>query len=235
MKKYFIFSVLIVQYISTKAQNEIIHAGENLSDHFTYQFPAFTDGTVLFKNGTVSMAKMNFNTFLCKMQFIDPSGDTLVLSKLEEISSIRLNDRSFLYNNGYYEIITESDSIKLAVLRKINIDVVVTGAMGAHSHTANIHSFDSYINPSASKGLFVNEDLSVKKETSYSLMGAGGTIINASKSGFLKMFSSDKKNIENYLKSNKINFNNRDDLEKLFLFCIHSKGRMHDHSSSFER
>ncbi len=215
---------LILQGLYTEAQDtEIIHAGDNLSDYFTYRFPSFANATILFKNGTLSMAKMNFNTFLCKMQFIETTGDTLVVSKPEEIDSIRLNDRSFFYNKGYFEIIATYDSVKLAVLRKINIDVVVTGALGITSHTANVENYDSYITSTAPKKLQFKDDLSVKKEMIYSLIGKNGVIVNASRSGFLKIFTNDKKSIEIFLKSNKINFNSQTDLEKLFLFCIQPK------------
>jgi len=215
---------LILQGLYTRAQDtEIIHAGDIFSNYFTYRFPSFTDATVQFKNGTLSIAKMNFNTFLCKMQFIDSTGDTLVLSKPEEIDSIRLNDRMFFYNKGYYEIIAETDSVKLTIFRKIYIDVVSTGALGLTSHTANVGSFDSYITTAGPKTLLLKNDLSVKKETIYALIGKNGITVNASRSGYLKIFANNKKGIENFLKLNKINFSNQADLEKLFLFCIQHK------------
>jgi hypothetical protein len=228
MKIYIFLFALISQASYTKAQAQdqditIIHAGDNFSDYFTYRFPSFADATILFKNGTSSTAKMNFNTFLCKMQFIEPKGDTLVVSNPGEIDSIRLNDRSFFYNKDYFEIIAALDSVKLVVLRKINIDEVVTGALGIQSHTANVKSYDSYVTPMGPNKLLVKEDLSIRKQTVYSLIDKNGAFINASRSGFLKIFPGDKKSIEGFLKSNKINFNSQADLEKLFLFCTQFK------------
>ena len=227
MKTNFLLLILFLVGLYTRAQDtQIIHAGDNFSDYFTYRFPSFSDASILLKNKTVTAAKMNFNTLLCKMQFIDSSGDTLVLSKPEEIDSIRMNGRSFFYNKGYFEIIAESDSVKLTVLRKIYIDVVVTGALGMASHTANVGSFDSYLTTAGPKSLQLKNDLEVKKETVYSLFAQNGVVVGASKSGFLKIFSNDKKRIENFLKSNKINFNSETDLEKLFLFCVHPSGNL---------
>lgn len=206
------------------AQNaEIIHPGDNLSDHFTYRFPSFADARILFKNGTVNVAKMNFNTFLCKMQFVDPKGDTLVLSKPEEIDSINLNGHSFFYDKGYYEIIAQSDSVTLVVLSKVNVDAIVIGALGVRTRTAAVASFDSYITPSGWTKFEGKDDISVEKETTYFLIGKNGINVIASKSGFLKIFAADKKNFDSFLKANKINFNNRDDLEKLFVFCARPK------------
>jgi hypothetical protein len=235
MKVYLLFITLTFQGFYSKAQDlkspdpkfpnlVTVHAGDELSAYYTYRFPAFSDGTILFRNGTAAQAKMNFNTFLAKMQFVRKPGDTLVIAKPEEIESIRLSDRVFYYDKGYFEIMASSDSVKLVVLRKVNVDVVVTGALGIKSHTVNVGNYDSYVTPIGPRKLLINEDLSVQKEAVYSLLPKNGDAVSAYKSGFFKIFSKDKKNIETFLKSNKTDFKNPADLEKLFLFCTQSKG-----------
>jgi len=224
MKTFLLVTICIFRGFYIVAQNaEVIHPGDNLSDHFTYRFPSFADARILFKNGTVSVATMNFNTFLCKIQFIDAKGDTLVLSKPEEIDSISLNSHTFYYDKGYYEIIARSDSVMLVVLSKVHVDVIVVGALGVRTRTASIASFDSYITPSGWTKFEGKDDLSVEKETTYFLIGKNGINVAASKAGFLKVFATDKKNVDGFLKANKINFNNRDDLEKLLVFCTRPK------------
>ncbi len=224
MKAYFILLVSVCSGICALAQGtETIRAGEDLADHFTYLFPSFSDASVLLKKGTVLTAKMNFNTFLCKMMFIDSTGDTLMLSKLEQIDSIKLNNHTFFYNNGYYEIIRDFDSVRLVVFRKINVNLVAVGALGITSSTARISSFDNYLTSRSPGKLEAKDDLTVKRETSYFLIGRDGDMVNASRSNFVKTFSANKKTVEDFIRSNKINFNKQADLEKLFLFCAHSK------------
>ena len=40
---------------------------------------------------------MNFNMLLCDMQFIDPKGDTLEISKTEDIDSIQFKNAVFYF------------------------------------------------------------------------------------------------------------------------------------------
>jgi hypothetical protein len=40
-------------------------------------------------------------------------GDTLAISKPDNIESIRLNNSTFFFRDGYYEIVAASDSVKL--------------------------------------------------------------------------------------------------------------------------
>jgi hypothetical protein len=100
MKLYILLAVIFFQNFSVGAQvteRKIIHAGDNLSDYFTYRFPSFEEATVLFKNGGTLKYKMNFNMLLFSMQFIDPQGDTLEIAKPETIDSIRLNNSTFFF------------------------------------------------------------------------------------------------------------------------------------------
>ena len=51
MKLYLISIVVFFYGLPALAQThkEVIHAGENLADHFTYRFPAYEEATVLLK------------------------------------------------------------------------------------------------------------------------------------------------------------------------------------------
>ncbi|MDR3715363.1 MAG: hypothetical protein P4L51_21360 [Puia sp.] len=219
MKKSLLSAVLALSVFFAHSQERVkVLSGDNLSDYFTFLFPSFSDAVVLFKNGSSSKVRMNFNTFLSKMQFINPSGDTLVLSGPETIEYIRLNDYLFFYNRYYYQIIDAADSLKLTVCRKTTFDHASTGALGTTTH-GNIESYDSYITPGGDKKLLVRDDMDVIHETIYSLIGKNGATISANKSGFIKTFPDKKKDIENFLKTNKVDFNNFADLDKLFQFC----------------
>ena len=124
MKLYILSAVIFFQSFSVAAQvhdRKVIHADENISDYFIYRFPSFDQATVLFKNGISSTYKMNFNMLLCTMQFIDPKGDTLEISKPEDIDSIRLNNSTFFFKDHYFEIVAAIDSVKLVVSRKAGI------------------------------------------------------------------------------------------------------------------
>jgi len=228
LKPYILSTVIFFHSFSAWAQvydRKIIHAGDNISDYFTYRFPSFEEATILFKNGGSLMYKMNFNMLLCNMQFINPKGDSLEISKPEDIDSIRLNNCTFFFRNGYFEIIAAFDSVKLVVSRKASFEPVKIGAMGLPSHSASIEDYSSYSNNDTREKpiqLHVNQDLNAYEKTEYFLISNEGDFIKATKTNFLEIFSDSKKSIEKFLRLNKINFNKQDDLEKLFHFCAHT-------------
>jgi len=224
MKKYhfFILAVLGLQTLSLTAQTyekRTIKAGENWFDYAYYLFPSFTDGTARIKDGGQLKSKMNFNMLLCQMQFINAHGDTLNIANPSEIDSIRLNNKSFFYKNGYFEILDEYGSVKLMVSRSVKYEPVKIGAMGIPSHGTSIDSYATLRDQNDTKLLILNEDLDVVLESSYFLTKNNGDLVVASKSNFLNLFEKNKQSIEGYLKLNKPNFNKQSDLQKLFDFC----------------
>lgn len=229
MKSYIPLLVILFAFISSGVQSQTyerktVQAGQSLTDYAYFLFPSFSDAMVRFKNGGKLEAKMNFNMFICQMQFLDPHGDTLSLSKPEEIDSIYLNNCIFFYKStqGYYEIYPGTDSLKLMALRKVSYEAVKIGALGIPSHTGTgITSYTELVDKSTgSKELIMNEDVDVTRETTYYIMNKSGEMIIAGKSNFLKMFEQDKKSVEAFIKTNKINFNKDTDLQRLLRFCI---------------
>ena len=201
-----------------------VKAGEDLSavlsTHGLYKFPAFNSATVLFKDGTTTRAKMNFNIFLNDMQFIDNKGDTLVVSNPELIDSIKFDSTVFYYQKGYLQVVEDYGSTKLVVQKKISFQPVKKGAFGLSAPGASI---DTYGRLSASfngiNQLVLNEDIIVTKMTSYIVTYKKYRSATAKRSGFLTAFPEIKKETQDFIDLNKINFNKEDDLKKLLQFC----------------
>jgi hypothetical protein len=223
MKKYYLLLALLYSFNMVHAQlykKKTIHTGETIASASTYLFPAFTNAIVKLKNGGTLNSTMNFNLLICEMQFIDADKDTLVLTKPEEIDSIILNNNAFFYNNGFYEILASSDSVKLAVLRKASYEPVKIGALGIPNHSGTgMQSHTSILTYAGSKNLVVNEDIDITTKTAYFLIRNNEEMIKVNKSDFLKIFPSKEADIQTYLKQNKIDFNKEADLKKLFVYC----------------
>jgi len=224
MKKYLALLLLILVFhsYSVSAQShdrKTIKAGENLSDYIYYLFPSFTNGTVKMKHGGTSSAKLNFNMLLCQMQFLNEHGDTMSIADPLEIDSVIINDKSFFYNKGYYEILDNSSSAKLVVLRTVNYEAVKIGAKGLPSRGGDIDSYTNIRDENETRQLVLNQDLDVVVESTYYLMSSKGEMFIASKSSFANLFEKNKEIIEGYLKSNKTNYNKEADLKKLFDIC----------------
>src|SRR5258706_12587281 len=128
----------ITETITVKAGEDL---SEVLSTHGLYKFPAFNTGTVLFKDGTTTSAKMNFNVFLNDMQFIDNKGDTLVIDNPELIDSIRFDSTVFYYQKGYLQVVEDYSSTKLVMLQKISFQSVKRGAFGLLAPGASVEVY----------------------------------------------------------------------------------------------
>ena len=221
-KHYLLLALFLYGFNNVHAQlykKKTMHTGETIASESTYLFPAFSNATVKLKNGGTLNSTMNFNLLICQMQFIGPDKDTLVLTKPAEIDSIIFDNDVFFFNNGFYEILLSSDSVKLAVLRRASYEPVKIGALGiSNSSGTGMQSYTSIITYAGSKNLVINEDIDITTETAYFLI-RNKEMIKVNKSGFIKIFPSKESNIQTYLKQNKIDFNKEADLKKLFAYC----------------
>lgn len=229
MRRYILLALILFQIFSVTSQvndKKVIQADENISDYFIYRFPSFEKATILFKNGSSSIYKMNFNMLLCTMQFIDPKGDTLEISKPEDIDSIRLNNSTFFFKGAYFEVLAAVDSVKLVVSRKAKFESIKIGAMGLPSRNTGIDNYDSYSSNDKQYNtptqLRINQNINAYQKTEFFLTSNKDEFIKATKPSFLKIFYADKNGIEKFIRSNKINFNKQVDLIKLFRFCTHT-------------
>ena len=226
MKIYFSLLVLFIagSLTSTNAQvyeRKTVHSGESLSAISYYLFPSYEDAAVIFKNGKSGRSKMNFNLLLCQMRYINSHGDTLYIAEPADIESITFDSTSFFFDEGYYQIVAMTDSVKLAVLRKVSFSPVKIGAFGLQNRIGNgIQSYSSFLVPGIGvTEMKVAEDLDINTEITCFLIDANGSRLKASKAVFMQLFSKYRNQIKTYLKENKTNFNKENDLERLFNFC----------------
>ena len=95
--------------------------------------------------------------------------------------------------------------------------------MGAKSPSGGVEMVNSISNRQGMIPLILNEDIYVLKNTNFFFYYRGGEVENAGKEGFMRMYNGDKRGFDQFVKMNKIDFNRRGDLEKLFHFCTLSK------------
>jgi hypothetical protein len=222
------FAALVLQGFAARSQlyeKTIVHAGDSISKHYSYLFPFFQDATVKFRDGRSFVYKINFNTVLCDMQFINPKGDTLVITNAELIDSILVDSCSFIYDyqKGYFQILAVSDAAKLVVHRQSTFDPVQIGGMGEERSSGGVEMINSVSGRQGTFPLVLSQDIYVLKKTSYLVVYKNGEMENAGKAAFMKIYGGDKKSFDQFVKANKIDFNKQGDLEKLFHSCTQSK------------
>ncbi len=128
MKRHWIFFFGISLCITAFAQNRetiTVKTGTSISkgvpDSVLYQYPRFTNGKVQFRNGSSTEARLNYNKFLDEMQFLTANDDTLAIADEETIKLILLGKDSFYYDKGYFLLISNNGSLKLATKQGFKI------------------------------------------------------------------------------------------------------------------
>lgn len=102
MKKFLLLIALLynIDLAAQQKKTVMLKAGSNvmeiLSPSDLYYYPDFTDGKVYFKDGTKSSGKLNFNTLLNEIQFIDANGATVALADEKSIGFVAIKDDLFI-------------------------------------------------------------------------------------------------------------------------------------------
>ena len=229
MKAPLLLLIILTGYSNLSAQDStlvIIKAGNRVKDVLTptdiYHYPQFTDGNVVFRDGTRIDAKMNYTRLFDQMLFIGEKGDTLALAEEKITKFIAIGQDTFYYDKGYVRIIIDNDFVKLAEKQTwVVADVRKIGTHNRPTTTVAITSLSTYSNgtdAAKSKDLLLNEDIVLRKETQYYFGNVNNHFVLAGKKRLQQLFPKEEMSIENYLKENKINFDKKDDLIKLAQF-----------------
>ena len=224
----FLFFILI-GCIHLSAQDTTlvtVKTGEKITDVLKpsdiYYYPQFVYSKILFKDGKVADPYMNYNRLYDQMLFISEKGDTLALTDEKNIEFIVNDWDVFYYNGGYLRLIANDTVIKLAEKQTwVLADIRKMGSHGRPTTSVAITSLSYFSNgqdAAKSKELIMNEELVIRKETHYYFGDEYNHFVRASKKGLFELFNKKQRSIENYLKENKIDFNKKDDIEKLFQF-----------------
>jgi len=206
-----------------------VNAGNDMNTAFSnsrYLFPQFQNARVVLQGRTL-IAKMNYNALTGDMEFMNENGTILALS--EHVDAIVLGNRLFKYSpKGYIEVLAYDSNSELLVRTKYAIsDRRKRGAYGTLSSTSSIESLSSLdailpISPDLTLNtqridLVPDEEVTYKKVETFYIFSKGKYLI-ANKSNFAKEFG--KQKIDNFLKSDTIDFMNREDVKRLFTYCM---------------
>lgn len=217
---FFISSILILN-ISVSAQNNeliTVKAGSKILDNFPvtvrYRYPEFTSGQILFKNGTVNTTRLNYNFLIDKMEFIQ-SRDTLSLVKKNDIRFIVVAQDTFFYDNCYLEQIS-GGPVKVGLRQRIKLkEVLKKDSYGTSSSGSSTNSYGMLPSDGNFYKLTANEDLVFQKTMEYYLATSSSGFVQFKKKSVLQLFPQKAAEIQKYLKSNKVDFDSREDLLRL--------------------
>ena len=229
MKKYLFLLILLPAFVS--AQESVIvnvdsgdEFSEKVSKEVQYIFPEFTDGIVYFKNGKRVGSKMNYNNYLNEMHFMD-NEEVLALLDLSDISIIVIDKRRFFsFNNSEFcEEILANDKIRLCLRRMGSIsEYSKMGGYGMTSSTSAIKTYSStYGSNNVRTDLKFLGEVKLKVNNLYYLMNDKGQFTQIKNvKNFTKQFPGNNAKIEAFVKENKTDFKNEEDLKTLLEYCF---------------
>ena len=229
MKTLLLLLFILISYSDVSAQDSTlvtVKTGEKIEDVLKssdiFFYPQFIYSKILFKDGKVADPYMNYNRLYDQMLFISEKGDTLALTDVKNIEYIVNDWDIFFYNGGYLRLIANDTVIKLAEKQIWEVaDVRKMGTFNTPTNTVAITSVGYFSNgqdAAKSKELIMNAETLLRKETQYYFADRNNHFVRASKKKLLDLFPKDEQRIEDYLKENKINFDKKEDLEKLCKF-----------------
>ena len=219
--------IVLVCCYSANAQDStiIIKAGTSFNESVPitdlYEYPQFVYGKVFFIPGDSSGGRLNYNRFLDQMQFIDFRGDTLNIAYPGTIKFIRISNDLFYYDNdyGYVKLIKDNNTIKLAA--KQSLKVLGRNKIGAYDMASPGSAIDNYASftiDNKNYNLTPRVDITLTKKTQYYFGDKYNHFVLANKKNLLSLYSEQDGTVAAYLKENKVDFNKREDIEKLFQY-----------------
>ena len=229
MKGKIIFFVFLSLNLILKAQVVDIVSGDDLSKSVPrasqYLFDDFTEGRVQFRTGTFGIAKMNYNTLLGEMQFVDvETGNVLSFENIANISSIMINGRFFIparSKDEFLEVLVPGE-ISLAV--KYKADVVSVSKEGAYGSVSTAITGSSYYSTLSeetrpTQQLTTREQFSVKLSSICFLVKEGKPVSIKGVRTFLNTYPKNKApTINRYVEEYRINFDSKESLMKFTRF-----------------
>ena len=217
--------ILLFCWYSSYAQDStiIIKAGTSFNESVSitdqFEYPQFVYGKVFFRPGDSSAARLNYNRFLDEMHFIDLKGDTLNIAYPGTIKFIRISNDLFYYDNGYVKLIKDNNTIKLAAKQTLKVSGKnKIGAYNTASTTSAIDSYSSLTIDHKNYNLTPREDIKLTKRTDYYFGDKYNHFVLANKKNVLRLYPKQEGAVTAYLKENNVDFNNREDIEKLFQY-----------------
>lgn len=190
---------------------------EIVSKH--YVLPAFVKGSVLMKSGKTQTAVINYNMITEEMIF--ENGSTrLAMNNLEKIDTIYLDSMKFVpHNKIFYEVLI-NDKIPLFKKHKSNLLQSGTPAgYGGTSETSATTSISILAGSGALYKLQLPKEYHVKDASQFWISKDNTESIVTNQKQFLKIFPEKSKELEQFIKQNKLNVRKQDDLIILIKKC----------------
>jgi hypothetical protein len=185
-----------------------------------YYYPEFRTGLVQFRNGNLGGGKMNYSPLLDEMEFISDSGDTLALADVESIKYIHFGtDTFFVFQNFLIKELAITKNVRLCERRSVSL--VNRERFGGHGELKSgsvlaVEQLSSGVN--TMRKMVAKEMLTFSADRTYYFGDQYGSFKLASKKNLTDMFGKNYPGLENFLRTNDINYLKEEDLRLVLEF-----------------
>jgi hypothetical protein len=213
MKKRLFILLVFLPFLGLSAQ-QVFHS---------FLFDTFLDGKVIYVNGGERTAKLNYDKVSERALFMlsDADSTILELANTSEIVKLNIANRTFEHiKNGLFYEKTEAGQGSLYVRWKST--VVSKGKAGGYGTSSATGAIDN-VNQTMSRGGLYNlkpsEEFALNSHNAYYLKINGKFRRFGSFKSLSKLFKNREKEIEAYVKMEKPDFDNPEDIKKIVEYC----------------
>ena len=184
-----------------------------------YLFPEFSTCTIRSTSGTVSTENGNYNTITGKMAFM--KGTTIYgLAVTRQADTISFGNRHFVPFGEVFQEVVVNAPITLFIQHESRL--ISPGQPVGYGGTSKVSKVNTYSHLSTQSGIYSLEippDFEIKYMPVYRIRRNGEMHSFLGRTQFIKIFPEHKKEIGNFIKSQDIKMEDRDDLIRLVTYC----------------
>jgi hypothetical protein len=188
-----------------------------------YQFSKFQDGKVLFRNGRISNAHLNYSLVHGQVLFVDTKKDTMLFEDTDFINKVFVGDHVFYYQkgHGHIEAIEDFGGVKLGKKQfLVRMGNERYASYEQYSSTSAISSYSSFINQNGTfQTLEGSDKIILRRRSIFFLIDKNERILMATRPNLLKLYPNNKKALNEYLKGNGTSFDKEEDLKNALQFA----------------
>lgn len=195
---------------------------KQLPDSVKYYLPEFMEGRIIYKDGGFSTAKFNISTIDQTIRFIDADGKVMGIKDNASVDRASIGGSLFIrYRTYYLAFALDIDGIYLCATRKLLFGDEKKGAFGSESSTSNIKEIKRI---EGQGGLIFDLNGNPSYEVRTIPFIYRNKVAYAPTKKLLLRFFKDQSDIINaYLDTNKVNFNDFNQVYQLMSAIKQSK------------
>jgi hypothetical protein len=217
-------AAFLITTLSATAQSNkvyVINPGEKITwvipFNEIYEYPAFKQGIVFFRNKTTGGGNMNYSHLSQEMFFIQNNGDTLAIAEPKEVDSVLIGKDVF-YNHadGFIKLDTSTADARLGESNFFTIvNKQVVGAYGQATNASGNSIHNRFTSDFAASGMVAQNITSLSKSRVLYISKRPNIFLQASKKNVSNVYGKKQNAFNQYILLNDVNFSNRNDIVKL--------------------